>query len=117
MQQISYTDPLGSWIEEIRLQSEQCSAQNDPFLPDVMTKDMHIINKIHHFSKLCSIYRHNNNINGSHMYVLVGIEVLHMNVAEKVFKFQLPSNLAANLAAILNFPKCSRISACYTADM
>ena len=55
------------------LQSEQCSTQNGLFLPDVMTKVVHIINKIHHLTKFYSIYHHNNNINGFLMYVLVGI--------------------------------------------
>ena len=87
MQQIGYTYPWGvemHW-EEILLLSEQCSAQNNFFLPDVMTEDIHIINQIHHFSKLYSMYRHNKNINGFLMHVLAGIEVLHINVAEKSF--------------------------------
>ena len=54
-------------------------------LPDAMTKIVHIINKLHHFSKFYSIYRHENDINGFLMYALVGIDVLHMNAAEKVF--------------------------------
>ena len=74
------------WEEKL-LQSEQFSAQNGLFLPDTMTSVVHIVNKLHNFSKLCLIYRHNNNINGFLMHVLVGIEVLHMNVVEKVFKF------------------------------
>ena len=73
------------WEEKL-LQSEQCTAQNDLFLPNAITKMVHIINKLHNFSKLYSIYRHNNNINGFLMYVLVRIEVLHMNVAEQVFQ-------------------------------
>ena len=73
------------WEEKL-LQSEQCSAQNGLFLPDAITKIVHIINKLHHFSKFYSIYRHNNNINGFLMYIFVRIEVLHMNVAEKVFQ-------------------------------
>ena len=79
---------LGGWnaLGRKRLQLEQCSAQNCLFLPDAINKIVHIINMLHHFSKLYSIYRHNNNINGFLMYVLVRIEVLHMNVAEKVFK-------------------------------
>ena len=56
------------------------------FLPDVI-KILNIINKIHDFSQLYSIYRHNNSRNGFLMSVLVEIEVLHMNLAEKVFKF------------------------------
>ena len=58
-----------------------------PFSAHTITKVVHIINKLHHFSKLYSIYRHNNNMNGFLMHVLVGIEVLHMNEAEKVLKF------------------------------
>ena len=66
------------------LQSEQSSAQSGLFLLDVITKIVHIINKSHYFSK---IYHHNNNINGFLMYVLIRIEVLHIYVTKKVFKF------------------------------
>ena len=52
-----------------------------------MIKILNIINKIHNFLKLYSIYHHNNSGNGFLMYVLVEIEVLHMNLAEKVAKF------------------------------
>ena len=59
-------------------------SQNSLFLPDVI-KILNIIIRKHNFSKLYSNYHHNHSGNGFLMFALVGIEVLHMNVAEKVF--------------------------------
>ena len=56
------------------------------FLPNVITK-LNIINKKHDFSKLYSIYHHNNSKDVFLMSVLVEIDVLHMHLAENVFKF------------------------------
>ena len=61
-------------------------SQNGLFLLDVI-EILNINNRKHYFLKLYSIYHHNNSEHVFLMFVLVGIEVLHMNVAEKGFKF------------------------------